>query len=365
MIEEVELENFISHKHTLLKLNDGISVFIGHNGAGKSSVIDAVTFALYGKHMRGDENRNLVRRGASFASVSLRFSVAGKSYLVERKIDARGRLVSAVLKEIADASIRQIAAGERRQMEESMAEEVRKITGMSFDMMKIATVVQQGELDSIVTEYKPSDMKNLINEVIGIESLDKAYHAMKDVIDGFKVRLREKYQNYDTDSLEKLQLKIEEDEEHLRQKRVQLSKLEKDLEAIQQEEEKLADLIGRFEKMKTKVEQANNLSKNLRLYVERRRKDMVQEEEELTAKIAKAKKFLEDIIKKEEVQSELNNLKEEEKSCNDELMELNEKLANLKAIDLKRMEGEIQNLKRRLESNLKKKKDISSKMELL
>ncbi|MEM0118369.1 MAG: AAA family ATPase [Conexivisphaerales archaeon] len=366
MIEEVELENFISHRHTMLKLRQGISVFIGHNGAGKSSVIDGVTFALYGKHMRGDENRNLVRRGASFASVSLRFKVAGKSYLVERKIDAKGRLVSGVLKEIADdGSIRQLAAGERKQMEESMTDEIRKITGMSFDMMEIATIVQQGELDSIVTEYRPSDMKNLINEVIGIERLDKAYHAMKDALDGFKVRLRERYQNYDTDSIDSLQLKIEEDEKQINDLKGKLSKLEIELEDIQQEERELAELINKLEQMKTQVEHAKSLTRNLRVYVEETRKKMKQEEEDLNSKIPKAKRFLKDILAKEKVESELSSLREEEMECDKELTTLKEKSAEIKAIKPEKMGEEISLLRRRLEKSSMKIEELSTKIERL
>ena len=62
MIENVELVNFISHKDTSIQLENGVNVFIGANGAGKSSVIDAITYALYGEHTR-DVSRIFLRRG--------------------------------------------------------------------------------------------------------------------------------------------------------------------------------------------------------------------------------------------------------------------------------------------------------------
>ena len=58
MIKAVELENFISHKMTRIAFDRGITIFIGNNGSGKSSVIDAITFALYGQHTR-KANKNL------------------------------------------------------------------------------------------------------------------------------------------------------------------------------------------------------------------------------------------------------------------------------------------------------------------
>ena len=46
MITSIELGNFISHSETRLDFEDGVTVFVGHNGAGKSSIIDAMNDAL-------------------------------------------------------------------------------------------------------------------------------------------------------------------------------------------------------------------------------------------------------------------------------------------------------------------------------
>ncbi|MEM3185252.1 MAG: SMC family ATPase [Conexivisphaerales archaeon] len=365
MIEEVQLENFISHKHTSLKLGSGISVFVGQNGAGKSSVIDGVTFALYGKHMRGDENRNLVMRGSSQAAVSVQLRIAGKIYLAERKIDSRGRLLSAVLKEIDNGSIRQIAAGERRQMEESMAEEIRKITGLSFDMMKIATIVQQGELDKIITEYKPSEMKNLINEVIGIERLDRAYQSMKDSLIDFKSRLRAKYENYDTDSIDDIVAKIEGDQIEIKQKTASLTELENELAEIQIEQNQLSEKIRVLEDMKRKAENAERFAENLRKYVNDQRSKMNEEEKELARKIPKAKESLQLMTQKEGVEIELNQLTKDEDELNEGLRQLDVKIAELKAVDLQKLERDVVQARNRLNRTKEELTTLSVKIEQL
>lgn len=64
MIKDINLHNFISHRDTSLSLDKGITIFVGHNGSGKSSIIDAITFALFGEHTR-KSNKNLILRGAS------------------------------------------------------------------------------------------------------------------------------------------------------------------------------------------------------------------------------------------------------------------------------------------------------------
>src|SRR5487761_268306 len=194
MIENVELINFISHKDTPIQLENGVNVFIGPNGAGKSSVIDAITYALYGEHTR-DVSKNILRRGAAEGSVSVRFSVASKEYVAERKFGLGGKLETAIFREVAP-SPRLIVAGERRQFEESMSGEVAKVFGLDYEKMKVAAIVQQGELDAII-KYKPKELKELLNSLIGIDKLDNAFGNMRTALEGFRLKLRAECMNFD------------------------------------------------------------------------------------------------------------------------------------------------------------------------
>ena len=42
----LKLYNFKSHKHTVIGFDKGISVIVGENGAGKSTILEAISFAL-------------------------------------------------------------------------------------------------------------------------------------------------------------------------------------------------------------------------------------------------------------------------------------------------------------------------------
>ena len=52
MITSVELGNFLSHTATSLEFGNGVTAFVGHTGAGKTSIVDAITFTLFGQHTR-------------------------------------------------------------------------------------------------------------------------------------------------------------------------------------------------------------------------------------------------------------------------------------------------------------------------
>ena len=85
MIKSIELVDFLSHSDTKLEFKDGVTIFVGDNGAGKSSIIDAITYALFGEHTRKDV-KSLIRRGTNQGYAKIEFSMRDKQYEAFRKI---------------------------------------------------------------------------------------------------------------------------------------------------------------------------------------------------------------------------------------------------------------------------------------
>ena len=109
MIESVKIRDFLSHKDTMINLENSTSVFVGNNGTGKSSVVDAITFALFGKHTRKN-NKGLIRRGANIAFVQVIFTIDGTRYMASRKI-AKGE-TSATLQKYDGKQWQAVITGE-------------------------------------------------------------------------------------------------------------------------------------------------------------------------------------------------------------------------------------------------------------
>ena len=195
MITSVELGDFLAHSNTKLEFENGVAVFVGQNGAGKSSIIDAITFALFGEHTR-KSNKGLIKRGTTQGFSKVNFTVNGKNYEAVRKIDSKGGLAAKFSEIVEDKQI-EIAAGERKQFGESMTSQIEKIIGLDFEKLKIASIVQQGELNAIINA-KPKEFKELLNAIIGINKLDIASESMKTVNKNFRTKIREKIGYDDT-----------------------------------------------------------------------------------------------------------------------------------------------------------------------
>lgn len=308
MLEKVQLDNFLSHSSTELRLDKGVTVFIGKNGAGKSSIIDAITFALYGEHTRGN-NRNLVRRGSQGSIVQLVFTADSKRYIATRNLDAKGTLAGAKLELVTDSEIETIAHGERKQMDESMSRQVAEIIGLDYERLKVAAVVQQGELDTIL-KSDPSEFKELINALIGIERLDKAFKNMLDVIEQFRSLLR-KRTGYDDTDLETLKLKIGESSKQLKDSSLKLQELHAELEALKAEERKIRQRLDVLEPLSTKEDELEDKELDLLSYVKQKSKDMKEKMLTLEQATSDAADKLKEASKLKETHKELEQVRQE------------------------------------------------------
>ena len=53
IFKRLKLKNFKSYKDEIIKFDKGITVVVGENGAGKSSIFEAISFALFKQHTAG------------------------------------------------------------------------------------------------------------------------------------------------------------------------------------------------------------------------------------------------------------------------------------------------------------------------
>ena len=235
MITSVELGNFLSHSSTKLDFEEGVTVFVGPNGAGKSSIVDAITFALFGQHTR-NSNKGLILRGANQGYAKVNFTMNGKSFEAVRKIDTKGTL-SAKFSERKGSDWITLAVGERKQFGESMTKEIESRIGLNFEKLKVASIVQQGELNSII-KAKPKEFKELLNAIIGIDKLDTASEFMKIIKRNFREIIQKKF-GYDDTHIEILK----KDVENLENEIIQAEPLQKELKTKKKECEKELSLL--------------------------------------------------------------------------------------------------------------------------
>lgn len=146
MIRSLRVENFRGHPAFELNFDgeDQLILISGRNGAGKSSILESIGFALNGVTRHGNDRnlRRLVRWGAEFEgmTVELVFELGGNTYQVVRRYE--GREHSAVLY----VNDNPVVEGARQ-----VNAEIASILGMDAKGFELAVVARQSELDGLAS----------------------------------------------------------------------------------------------------------------------------------------------------------------------------------------------------------------------
>ncbi|MFI6479233.1 AAA family ATPase [Nonomuraea sp. NPDC050663] len=168
------LENFGSFREPLTVDFSDVEYFalVGPTGAGKSTVIDAICFALYGTVPRwGRENAiaHALAPSATGGKVGLIFESGGRRYGVVRAMarDAKGvvRTREARLEELRDDwddVVRSLAEGE------NVTAEVQRLTGLEYKFFTQCVVLPQGRFAEFL-HAKPNERQDLLVQLLDAE----------------------------------------------------------------------------------------------------------------------------------------------------------------------------------------------------
>jgi exonuclease SbcC len=145
---------------------------VGPTGSGKSTVIDAMTFALYGSVPRWD-NKGIVALAlsptANRGTVGLRFDVGERHYLVVREL--RRSAAGAVT--VRNARLERVHDPDDPERNEPLAadgavtKEVERLLGLPFEQFCVCVVLPQGDFARFL-HAKPADRQKTLTELLGL-----------------------------------------------------------------------------------------------------------------------------------------------------------------------------------------------------
>jgi exonuclease SbcC len=155
---------------------EGVDYFalVGPTGAGKSTVIDAVCFALYGSVPRyGDERltARVVSIGKQEAKVSLAFAVGDARYRATRIVRVRANKAStpeAVLERVHPDGSSEVLAASAREMKPA----VEHLLGLPFAHFTKCVVLPQGEFARFLHD-DPAKRRDLLTKLLDLEIYDR------------------------------------------------------------------------------------------------------------------------------------------------------------------------------------------------
>jgi DNA replication and repair protein RecF len=74
MIKEINLQNFRNHEEKNIYFKKKINVFLGENGSGKTSILEAFFYALENSSFRTKKFQDLIRKEQNIAKINLKLT---------------------------------------------------------------------------------------------------------------------------------------------------------------------------------------------------------------------------------------------------------------------------------------------------
>jgi len=181
IIKKLRAVNFKSLQDETIDFRNGVTLIRGLNESGKSTIMEAILYALYGYALRPKMNppkAKLIEYDSPRALVQLAFEIAGKTYQVTREIhrsDKRSSKSSVV--EILQNG-KSVPKGVQSVTE--VTNTVKSLMGeISYHELVSSCVVAQKELGKLVG-LRAGDRKDIINVFLNLEHFNEITDKVKD-----------------------------------------------------------------------------------------------------------------------------------------------------------------------------------------
>lgn len=176
----LQLKNFLSYGDDVPALDfAGMHTLClsGENGHGKSALLDAMTWALWGESRAGkNKHDDLVRLGADEMSVEFTFEMDGLVYRVLRKRSKRAAGNQWELQQASgEDSWRSLSGNTSGETEKA----IQKLLRMSYDTFSNAAYLRQGQADQFV-QQTPGKRKEILADILDLSRYDQLEAKARD-----------------------------------------------------------------------------------------------------------------------------------------------------------------------------------------
>lgn len=204
ILKSLQLKNFKQYTELELDFREGLVGIVGRNGAGKSSIFEAVLVCLYGFIPSKEFIRSSWAADKDHVMLELVFEIDQKTYLAKREFKGKTLTHHAGL---YDHKNTMIATGAK-----PVNEEVSKLIGMDKDAFTRSIFSGQKELGEL-SNTKGEERRRMVRKMVGLEKLDdiqriirKDKNSIKEQIKGQRsLLLSEEAQKTHTTQLKSLQ----------------------------------------------------------------------------------------------------------------------------------------------------------------
>ncbi|MBR8830594.1 MAG: Chromosome partition protein Smc [Chroococcopsis gigantea SAG 12.99] len=263
---QLRLINFLSYKEATIDFR-GIhtACICGANGAGKSSLLEAITWAIWG-YSRAQTEDEVIHSGADSVRVDYEFSLNEQVYKIIRS-RTRGKSSSLDFQIKAGNDFRTLSG---RKVRDTQAQIVGSLK-LDYDTFINSAYLRQGQADEFM-KRSPGERKKILAELLKLNQYEALAEKAKDRAKEFKAQVQQL-----EDSLEPIRQRVSEKTSLREELKFKAREIEA-LQAILDEDiQQLQELTAKQSNRKTSEEQLSwqqdNYTQTLKEYDRLRREE--------------------------------------------------------------------------------------------
>jgi len=256
MLTSIRIKNWRSHKDTYLEFSKGTNLLVGIMGGGKSSVLEAVSFALFGTfpalERRTIRLEDVIRFGEEQAAVILTLRLNGQDYRIERTVLKKEKRVGTKAEVFRDGSLIETGSS-------AVTGYIEQLLGVDYDLFTRAIYSEQNNIDYFLN-LDPSGRKEEMDRLLGLDRFEEARGNIVTVINRVESNRRM------LEGLEDQNL-VKETREELEKRSKEIQSLKEKIDSISKEYEKEASALKKneekFEAVREKKKEFEELEREL------------------------------------------------------------------------------------------------------
>ncbi len=199
-IKTVTLENIRSHAKSRIDFERGFNCLVGGLGTGKSSILYAIDFALFGDPLTRSYHY-LLREGEGVGKVTVEFLLNGKTYRIERGLKKRGKGIAQDVESLNFYEEDRLLASVKN---EAVAEQLKTITGLDKEIFREIVWVRQEHLKELL-DVAPRERQKRLDQLFGLSDYEEAWNNIREVQKEYEGEKKAYEKDFDVLSIEKLE----------------------------------------------------------------------------------------------------------------------------------------------------------------
>jgi exonuclease SbcC len=322
LLKSLRLLNFLSYEKTTINFKEKENILIdGASGSGKSSLIDAIVWCLYGEGRVG--GKDLIRNGQEEASVDLTLRMlpdvdskgeGEKEYTITRRITRSGKHTIGLYMDDKGSRVSLPFSG----IKESQAFISDTLVGANYELFVNSVAYIQGAKESFVNQNS-TRRKELLLEIVKAGTYDKMYDKAREQLQacGSTIAMHRTHEQLLQDISEKLKTEITGKEDFTKN----IKEAKEDLIGLEEIKIKTEEEVS---KIKVAGEKIDLLKTNQERIIQRHREKEIERDKKCEM-LTKVNQWREVVKKRPEVEATLKEMTEKLEHTIRFITDLNEK----------------------------------------